>query len=186
MERFDFTQFPVLTTERLTLRMPVMADAADLLVFRGDPEVQLYNGAVIHTIAEAEEQIADTQAEYGRREGITWAVTRTGQPATLGHFAFHRWSHFHRRAELGYDLARASWGQGLATEALRAIISFGFAQMNLNRMYANTIVDNVASVRVLERLGFTHEGTQRGFSWEDDGRFHDSALFGLLRDEYRG
>jgi ribosomal-protein-alanine N-acetyltransferase len=181
---FDFTEFPILTTERLTLRRPVMADAGDVLLFRGDAFVQRYNSAPITTIAEAEDQIIEAHAEYGRHEGITWAVTFTGDNATLGHIALHHWSHNHRRAETGYDLARAYWGQGIATEALRTVLEFGFKRMNLHRIYAGTIADNHESVRLLERLGFTREGTRRESSWEDDGRFHDSAMYGLLRREF--
>ena len=56
--------------------------------------------------------------------------------------------------------------------------------MDLNRIYAGTIADNHASVRLLERLGFQREGTRRQHSWEEDGTFHDSAIYGLLRSEY--
>lgn len=181
---FDFSSFPVLTTERLTLRKPLMADAEDVLVFRGDAYVQRYNSEPIASIKEAEEQIIDAHAEYGRHEGIPWAVTFTDSETTLGHFGLYHWSHNHRRAEAGYDLARAYWGQGIATEALRAILHFGFTEMNLHRIYAGTIADNHESVRLLERLGFTLEGKKRESSWEDDGTFHDSAMYGVLRREF--
>ena len=52
--------------------------------------------------------------------------------------------------------------------------------MNLHSIYANTIADNHASVHLLERIGFRREGTRREFSWEEDGTFHDSAMYGLL------
>jgi ribosomal-protein-alanine N-acetyltransferase len=56
--------------------------------------------------------------------------------------------------------------------------------MNLHRIYAATIADNHESVRLLERVGFMREGTSRESSWEDDGTFHDSAMYGLLRREF--
>jgi ribosomal-protein-alanine N-acetyltransferase len=56
--------------------------------------------------------------------------------------------------------------------------------MDLHRVYAGTIADNHESVRLLERIGFTREGTRREHSWEDDGTFHDSAMYGLLRHEF--
>ena len=180
----DFSAFPVLTSERLKLRMPLPADAADVLAFRGDAYVQRYNSKPISTIEEAVEQISEAVDEYLSGEGITWAVTMRGEDKTLGDFALHEWSRNHRRALVGYDLARAYWGQGIATEALRAILEFGFTEMNLHRIWTSTIADNHESVRLLERLGFTREGTRREHSWEDDGRFHDSAIYGLLRREY--
>ena len=69
-------------------------------------------------------------------------------------------------------------------ERLRAIVRFGFEQLGLNRIYARIIADNHESVRLLERLGFQREGTFRKHSWEDDGTFHDSAMYGLLREEF--
>ena len=185
-ELFDFSEFPLLTTERLVLCEPTLAHAADVLVLRGDYEVQKFNGPVISTLAEAEAEIRAAREEYDREEGITWAVAFQERETTLGHFAFHEWSRYHRHAVIGYDLARAYWGQGIASEALRAMLRFGFERLNLHRVHTMTIADNHASVRLLERLGFTREGTRREHSWEDDGTFHDSALFGLLRREFLG
>lgn len=181
---FDFSSFPVLKTERLTLRRPRLSDAPDVLLFRGDWEVQKYNGPVFKEIAEAQALIEDLNAEFAEQEGVSWAVALTRSDKVIGLFGFHHWSHYHRRAEVGYDMARAYWGKGLASEALRAMIPFGFAQMNLHRIYAGTIADNHESVRLLERLGFQREGTKRQSSWEDDGTFHDSAMYGLLCHEY--
>jgi ribosomal-protein-alanine N-acetyltransferase len=181
---FDHSTFPVLTTERLTLRRPLLSDAPDVLVFRGDWEVQKYQGPVFKDAAEVQTLIEELNSEYAAQEGIAWAVALAGSDTVVGLFGFHNWNTYHRRAEVGYDLARAYWGQGIASEALRAIVRFGFEQMNLNRIYAATIADNHESVRLLERLGFQREGTRRQHSWEEDGTFHDSAMYGLLRHEY--
>jgi ribosomal-protein-alanine N-acetyltransferase len=140
---------------------------------------------VIHTVAEAESFLKELQAEQDAHEGINWAVTLGGQDIVLGIFSLHHWDPYHRHAEAGYGLAQASWGQGIASEALRAIVQFGFEEMNLHRIYARTIADNHGSVRLLERLGFRREGTQREHSWEDDGTFHDSAIYGMLAREFR-
>jgi ribosomal-protein-alanine N-acetyltransferase len=182
---FDFSTFPVLRTERLTLRKLLRSDAPDVLVFRGDWEVQKYNGRVFQNVKEVEALIEELHTEYAAQVGINWAVTLTNRGTVLGLFSLHHWSKYHRRAEAGYDLARAYWGQGIASEALRAILRFGFEQLNLNRIYAGTIADNHESVRLLERLGFQREGTRRQHSWEENGTFHDSAMYGLLRHEYQ-
>ena len=181
---FDFTTFPCLVTERLILRDLRHSDVADVLIFRGDPIVQKYDDPIIHTEAEAQAFIDELNAEFKNQEGISWAVTFKEQDVVVGAFGLHYWNQYHRRAEAGYGLARVYWGQGIGSEALRAIVQFGFDQMNLNRIYARTIADNHESVRLLERLGFQREGIQRKHSWEDDGRFHDSAIYGLLADEF--
>ena len=181
----DPTNFPRIQTSQLTLREPRLTDAADVLVFRGDPVVQRFDDPVIHTEQEARQFIEALQAEYNAGIGINWAVTLTRQDIVLGIFSFHHWDRYHRHAEAGYGMARSRWGQGIGSEALRAIIRFGFDQMELHRIYARTIADNHESVRLLERTGFQREGTQREHSWEDDGTFHDSAIYGLLAHEFR-
>ena len=181
---FDFTTFPVLVTRRLTLRELRQSDAVDVLRFRGDPIVQKYDDPVIHTVAESESFVTELQAEYYAHEGVNWAVTLGRQDIVLGIFSLHHWDQYHRRAEAGYGLAHAYWHQGIGSEALQSIVQFGFEQLDLNRIYARTISDNHESVRLLERLGFRREGTQREHSWEDDATFHDSAIYGLLALEF--
>lgn len=180
----DNPTFPVLETERLILRKARLSDAADVLVFRGDPVVQRFNDPVMQTVEEVQTLLEELQAETTAREGLCWAVTIKPQDAVVGLFGFHHWNHYHRRAEVGYDLARRYWGQRIASEALRAMLAFGFGKLNLHRIYARTIADNHESVRLLERLGFRREGTQRESSWEDDGSYHDSAIYGLLDREF--
>ena len=181
---FDFSTFPTLVTERLTLRELLLSDAPDVLIFRGDPEVQKYDDPILHNVGEVQAFIEEIRAEYTAQEGLAWAVTLNNSDTVLGLFGFHHWNKYHRRAEVGYGLARVYWGQGIGSEAVRAIVRFGFEQMDLNRIYAGTIADNHESVRLLEKVGFQREGTRRKHSWEDDGTFHDSALYGLLRHEY--
>ncbi|HEY5783332.1 MAG TPA: GNAT family protein, partial [Microlunatus sp.] len=110
-----------------------------------------------------------------------WALTLKSSGRVVGLFGYHHWDRSHRRADIGYDLARELWGRGLATEALAAAIRFGFSEMQLNRIEAETIADNASSTRLLGRLGFTLEGTRRRY-WNDDGSFHGGAMYSLLHD----
>ena len=104
---FDFTTFPVLTTQRLVLRELQLSDEADVLVFRGDAIVQKYDDPVIHTVEEAETFIDELHEEYLAQRGINWGVTLSSQGVVLGVFSLHHWSQYHRRAEAGYGLAVA-------------------------------------------------------------------------------
>ena len=84
---------------------------------------------------------------------------------------------------MGYCFAEASWGQGYATEAARALLDWAFGTFDLNRVQAETDTRNLASARVLEKLGFVREGTLR----EDcvvEGVVSDSWVYGLLRREW--
>jgi ribosomal-protein-alanine N-acetyltransferase len=122
------------------------------------------------------------------QEQQMWAVTRKGDDTVIGLVSLqYRNQHgdqYHRRAEVGYGIARVIWEQGIGSEAVRAVLQYGFEQLKLNRIYAGTIADNHGSVRLLEKLGFVREGTRRQHSLEDDGRFHDSAMYGLIRSDW--
>jgi ribosomal-protein-alanine N-acetyltransferase len=179
-----FADFPVLETKRLVLREMVPADAEDLLVFTGDAYVQRYNAVPMTDVSQALDEIEQHKALYLRQDGVAWGITLKDEDRVIGRAGFHAWS-LSNRAMLGYDLAREFWGRGLASEAIRAIIRFGYEEMKLNRIEAETIEDNHESRRMLERLGFTLEGIRREYSLEDDGEYHGSAMYGLLYSEYR-
>ena len=176
--------FPILETPRLRLRRFTYADVPALFEFRSDPEVQRYNGGPMASPDEAVALIAHLDAGFLDRTQLPWALTlREGDDQDLGLFGFANWSVEHRRAEIGYCLHRDFWGQGLALEALTAIVAFGFGPMNLNRIHACPWVENVASTRILEKLGFRLEGVMRDEFWQNDA-FHDEAHYALLRREF--
>ncbi len=179
-------ELPALVTDRLRLREPVAGDAASLFVFRSDPEVQKYNSDPMVEVSEALELIAEVKAEWPAQTGACWVITFPNEDVALGLVGFHDWNRRHRRVAIGYDMARAYWGQGIATEAIAAMLRFGFEYMHLNRIEATTLVVNTRSTTMLERLGFRLEGVRREYVLEDDGKYYDSALYALLRQEYRG
>jgi ribosomal-protein-alanine N-acetyltransferase len=183
-DTFDFSMFPTLSSGQVVLREWQPDDAADLFVWRSDPEVQRFNSAPMQDVAEAAELIKMMRSGYAAHLSIHWAVALAGNPRAIGLFGFSLWDRFHNRAEVGYDLRRDDWGRGIATQALQALLEFGFTRMHLNRVEAQTIADNHESVRLLQRIGFRREGLRRAYSLEDDGIYHDGAIYGLLRDEF--
>ena len=76
------------------------------------------------------------------------------------------------------------WGKGYATEALKALVRWGFATVNLHRIHSGCVAENVASARVLEKAGLRYEGTFRGAIPIDD-EWHDYWTYGLLEKDYR-
>jgi RimJ/RimL family protein N-acetyltransferase len=92
----------------------------------------------------------------------------------------------HRIAVLGYGVHKRHWGKGLSEEGARSIVDHAFVYYeHLRRIRAQTDLRNARSIRVLEKLGFTHEGTLRANTFEK-GEFVDEAVFGLLREEWSG
>jgi RimJ/RimL family protein N-acetyltransferase len=179
-----FPTFPVLTTRRIRLREIVPADAPDVFAFRRDPEEQRYNDPPLAHPDEADALIERLAREYREQGAVRWGLA-LDDDVVVGLFGFNSWDTTNRRASIGYDLKRSLWGRGLATEAMRSILGFGFEEMELNRIEAHTDAANVRSIRMLRRLGFWREGTFHDHFLED-GQFHDVALFALLRRDRVG
>jgi [ribosomal protein S5]-alanine N-acetyltransferase len=183
-----FDTFPILETERLRLRRVVAADAGAWLAVWNDPDVMRYlvefdEGRT--DIDEVNGIIAWCDDIFAKQTGMRWAITLKPDDTLIGTCGFHLYSARDRWAEIGYELGRAYWRQGIMREALGAVLAFGFGPMNLHRVEANVTVGNEASAGILRRLGFTLEGTWREKEYAR-GRFHDLWQFGLLEQEYRG
>jgi ribosomal-protein-alanine N-acetyltransferase len=177
-----FAEFPVLETERLMLRAMREDDAAEVFRIMADPTVMRYFGRVPMTsVEQAKERVTDETNGFANRTGIRWALSLRERPGYIGSCGFWRIVAEHHRAEIGYELAAECWGRGLMPEALRAVVQFGFSVMGLHSIEANIHPDNLASRRVLEKLGFVQEGYFRENFLEADGHFSDTAVFGLVK-----
>ncbi|QCW52684.1 GNAT family N-acetyltransferase [Nocardioides dongxiaopingii] len=176
---------PTLLTARLRLRPITDADAGVLLALHGDAHVLRYWDSPPWTDgARAQRFVAACRELAAEGTGARLALERTTDGAFLGWCGLTRFDPQHRSASLGYCLGAAAWGHGYATEAAGAVLGWAFETLDLNRVQAETDTRNLASARVLEKLGFRREGTLR----EDcvvDGDVSDSWVFGLLRREWR-
>jgi [ribosomal protein S5]-alanine N-acetyltransferase len=183
-ELFDFEAFPILETPRLTLREIAPEDADAIFAIRGDFEVtRLNTGPAYPDVSHAAKLIKSLSECFHMKDEIRWGITRRGEDVVIGMVGYNFWARADSRAQVGYDLAHADWGQGIMPEALHAVIRFGWERMGLNRIEADCSADNAASIRVLEKVGFRPEGRQRDQYYEEDG-YHDLLLWGLLKREY--
>jgi RimJ/RimL family protein N-acetyltransferase len=170
---------PTLRTERLVLRPLVPEDARDAYRFLSNEQVMRYWSSGPHTdIAETERYIVGN-CTGGSHE--SWAITETGGPA-IG------WVNLGERRpgvyETGYILSADYWGRGLAREALGAGLEYVFGTFGARRIFADTDPENMASIKMLEGMGFTREGLLRS-EWETHIGIRDSLIFGILRDEWK-
>lgn len=121
----------------------------------------------------------------GESEGAyRWVAIRLDQEVVIGGLGLDVVER-HRRAEVGYWFGMEHWGQGFATEAVRHIIEFGFAELKLERIQAGVFANNDASARVLEKSGMTFEGLQRKVYRKGDRQI-DSRMFSIVRAEWTG
>jgi ribosomal-protein-alanine N-acetyltransferase len=177
-------EFPVIETERLVLRPLAPTDLEFVFRHFSDPEVTRYmlDEEPLSDIRQAQELI-DFYAQPDGKNYNRWGIARKENGALIGTCGFHKWNRRSARAEIGYDLTPAFWGQGVMTEAVSAMLWNGFGRMGLNRVEAIVYPENIASVRLLTHLGFSREGVMREY-YRLGGRFYDHALFSLLRREW--
>ncbi len=180
----DWNVFPILNTNRLVLREITLSDTNDIHELYIDPKVAEYDSfAPIRTIGEARNIIYNYRREYKEKKQIRWGIVRRTDNRMIGTCAFMNFDYASRRCEIGCGLVSSEWNKGYMAEALRPLIDFGFAVLELNRIEACIISGNSASVRLFRKLGFTYEGVAREREYFK-GRFHNEIIMSMLRSDY--
>jgi ribosomal-protein-alanine N-acetyltransferase len=177
-------QLPSITTERLRLRWLTPADVPALFAIFGDPEVCRYwSRPALQDLAAAQALHAEIVQYFADRSLFQWGLAERTSDRVVGTCTLAALSLEHRRAEVGFALARAAWGRGYMAEALPALLAFGFDTLALHRVEADVDPRNVRSIRLLERVGFRREGYLRQ-RYHVAGEAQDAVLYGLLRGEW--
>ena len=176
---------PTLHSDRLQLRPFNAADTDALFALHSSAHVLRYwDAPPWGERARAERFVTACERIAEEGSGTRLAVERVPDRAFVGWCSLTGWNPEYRSASLTYCLAAAAWGHGYATEAAHALLQWAFDTLDLNRVQAEADTRNVASARVLEKLGFVREGTLR----EDcvvNGDVSDSWVYGLLRREWQ-
>ena len=179
-----FQPFPELATERFRLRPLHGADAAILFGYFSGPELTGRFGMVpLTSIEQAYDFIRQYEKAAEQGQAIRWGIAWKESDVLVGSCGYHNWSQEHRRAEIGYEVAPSLWRRGVMSEVLPVICGFGFARMELNRIGALIMPSNVASIRLVEKLGFQREGVLRKYLVKA-GVAEDFVSYSLLRGEH--
>lgn len=133
-----------------------------------------------YTLEDAEAYISDCLSHHDRRQ-ITRAVV-VEETAVGSISVFVKDDVYEKSGELGYWLSEAHWGKGIMTEAVRQICREAFSKWDIIRIFAEPFDYNRGSRRVLEKAGFTYEGTMRNGVFKN-GKVHSYCLYSLLREE---
>lgn len=172
---------PVLETERLILREYRLEDASVLFNLRRNPDVMQYiERPRPEKVSDSEAVITTRLAEFKQQKNIVWVIAlKTHPDQMIGDVGYWRFDLSNHRAELGYILDPAYWRKGILTEALTAVLNFGFETLNLHSICANINPQNEASRRLLLKTGFQKEALFRE-DYYFEGKFIDSEIYGLL------
>ncbi len=176
--------FPRLETERLVLRQFHISDARRVQTLAGEWELARttflphpYKNGI------AERWILSLIDDYKKDRIVNFAVDLKETGALIASVGLVL-EMAHNRGDLGYWIGMPYWGNGYCTEAGRAVLEYGFNQLELNRIAAPHFSSNPASGRVLQKLGMQHEGTRRQHYFRF-GKYEDAEVYGILRSEFR-
>ncbi len=174
-----------LETERLLLREFVPEDWQAVLAYQSDPLYLRYYPWQDRTPADAVSfvrMVCDWQTERPRtRFQLALQLRETGE--LIGNCGVRINDVTLGEGNIGYEIDSRYWGQGLATEAARAIVRFGFSELGLHRIWAVAIADNRGSTRVMEKLGMRLEAREREKEWIK-GHWYDSVTYAILDHEW--
>ena len=179
-----FSHIPTLETPRLTLRGMRVSDASDMYEYARRPSVTEYLTWEPHADAEETRQyLIYVGQRYRTGDFYDWSVLDKESGHMIGTCGFTSFNCPADSAEIGYVLNPAYQGRGLATEAVRRVLQFGFSELNLHRIEAHFMEGNDASRRLMERVGMTFEGFARE-SMKIKGKYRTIGTCGILRREF--
>jgi len=177
-------QFDYLETERLKLRVI----APEVM----DQVMALPDGEIMEALGLTEEGVQTQKAKYEggltthNRKFINFILVEKATGKAIGACGFHTWAIDHYRAEIGYHLNDDIHKQkGYMSEAVTAVLLYGFNELSLNRVEALAASYNVPSLRILEKHGFIYEGTLKEH-YVVNGVPEDSVLYALLKKDFKG
>lgn len=174
----------VLTTGRLKLRWLDETDAAAQFAIYSDPVAMRYWSNKPWTgMDQAHEAIAKTLDAYREGTGLRFGIELQSTGEMIGNVNLYDILDANRRCDVGYALARAHWRQGYLGEALPAALDYAFTVLGLNRIEADIDPRNIASEKLLQRMGFRQEGYLRE-RWIVNGEMCDAAFYGLLLSDW--
>ncbi len=179
-----FSNIPTLQTDRLTLRRMMVADAQDMYEYSKNKEVTKYLTWDAHPdVMYTREYLQYIGTHYNMGDFFDWAVVLNSEDKMIGTCGFTRFEYNNNCGEIGYVLNPAYWGQGIAAEAVREVMRFGFETLGLNRIEAKFIEGNDASMRVMEKAGMQFEGYRRR-SMLIKGDYRTIGVCAILKEEF--
>ncbi|AEV99579.1 GNAT family N-acetyltransferase [Niastella koreensis] len=150
-----FTPFPILTTERLTLRQPVINDEQEIFTLRSDSEINKYlDRQISNTIEDARNFINKVNENTNKNNSIYWAITLGNTNKLVGTVCLFGFSAENDKCEIGYELLTNFQGKGIMKEAVEKVIDYAFNTIKLEKIEALSHRDNMHSIKLLEKCSF--------------------------------
>lgn len=182
-----FAQLPLISSGTVLLRRIVESDLDALYEIYKNPNVFTFiPGSAKKSKEAVRNMIGHFERDFRKKKMIFLGVCRSEQPDELiGTAEIFQYDSKVNKAVIGYRFCESCWGQGLATETVRALTGYLFETVGLNRLEAYVMPQNLASQRVLEKNGFVREGLLRQANFWTGKGVVDLVVYSLLRSDAR-
>jgi ribosomal-protein-alanine N-acetyltransferase len=151
----SFTPFPILITERLTLRQLVTSDEQEIFTLRSDSEINKYlDRPVSNTIDDAKIFINKVNENINKNDSLYWAITLGDKNILIGTICLFGFSDENGTCEIGYELLTNFQGQGIMKEAAEKVIDYAFNTIKVQKIEAFLHRDNQRSIKLLDKISF--------------------------------
>jgi len=177
----------ILKAKRLTLRLIKQSDIENIHKLQSIPEVDKYNTLGIPKDLSETKSVMASSFEDLKQDAIkryTFAIEMNKSQEFIGLVALNLGNPKYKSAEVWYKLLPKQWRKGYATEALNCLLEFGFNTLNLHRIEAGCAVNNLGSIKVLEKVGMSYEGRKRKTLPLKTG-WSDNFEYGILERDYK-
>jgi [ribosomal protein S5]-alanine N-acetyltransferase len=174
----NFNPFPTLTSERLLLRRMTMEDLKEFFILKSDERLLKNYHAKAKTYEEARRFLQKLDDDISANECVVWGITLKSENKVIGSICYWNLSEDLSKAEIGYELMHEFQGKGIMTEAIQAVIAYGFNDMNLQRIEAVPFTKNSTSIKVLEKNNFLRGETFKETD-PDTGEILEQVLYTL-------
>ena len=177
-------EFPILTTNRLILRLPTLADTLDIVKHANNPKIADATATLPYPYHKDDAIFWINMAEEGfeNKAIYIFGIEHQAIGKLIGGIGLHL-NTTHRQAELGYWLSEMYWNQGLMTEAIASVINFGFEKLDIHKIHAVHFTKNPASGRTMIKNGMVQEGLRRGHVLKGN-EFRDIVEYGILNPNH--
>jgi [ribosomal protein S5]-alanine N-acetyltransferase len=182
----DFTGTPKIQTERLILRMFEMTDVQCAFHhWLSDERVADNRINPAHkSVSETRERVSKIVGQYESKEFCYWAIELKETGELIGEIDLYDFDSATENCEVSYSLGHRWWNQGYGTEALKAVMEFGFNTMNIHKISAAHNTDNPASGKIMRKVGMVQEGVIRHMICNSKNEYKDCVLYGILQEDY--
>ncbi|WP_277678311.1 GNAT family N-acetyltransferase [Gracilibacillus dipsosauri] len=176
---------PKIETTRLILRRMALSDAQKVFNhWLSDERVSDNRVSAAHkTVIETMERVEKIVKNYDRKEFCWWAIERKVNGELIGEIDLYDFDNYTGNCEVSYSIGHTWWNQGYATEALKAVVEFGFRYMNIHKIAAAHNTDNPASGKVMVKAGLVQEGVIRHMIRNAKNQYKDCAVYGIIQEE---